>query len=124
MRPWIDQRHLQVGEMPHVSGCERRPPRNRDPGDLRITHVYGLADARSFGCQGGSRATVEVQHTMVQVRFQDLLESRLQRVPPPSIRQQCQAETRFQHRDARDPDRFWSANDQATQRRLRPGFCS
>ena len=94
--------------MADVAGGQRRPVRNRDPGDHRIAHFAGPTlptpdrgeVRRCFGCKG-----VEREDSI----FDDLLENavgyRFQRSAAPFILHDCDAEPGFEQRHRGGPDR-------------------
>jgi len=108
-RPRINYRNLEICKMPHVSGCKCGTPRQRDTRDLSVTHIDGspaFLPCRRQRCSCSRGSAIEIQYTVFQVIFQQMVKRRFKRLSAPTSRQQCQAETRLEQCDTGYPDGF------------------
>lgn len=84
--------------MPRIAGGDRGPPRQGDPGNLRIAHVHRLAGLLPL-CREGSRlcggCAVEGQHTAFQIVFHQPGKYALKCFPAPAQQRQTIAAFKF-----------------------------
>ena len=85
--PRINDRNLKIGKMSDVSGRQCSVARQRNAGNLGVTHVHGSPTFLPRGCQRcrfGRRGAVEIQDTIFQVLPQESVKLQFESLPPPT----------------------------------------
>ena len=95
--------------MSRVARGDGGTARQRNSGNQGVSEVDGSASGFPPGGEmsgRGRRGTVEVQDPVLEILFEDALESGLESDPLSASWQRGQSESDFEHRDARDPHRI------------------
>src|SRR5690606_29976962 len=99
----------QVGEVLDVSRSKFGSARDNNSRDLRVSHIdrltYSLPSCREFGGRL-SCELVEVEHAPLEIFDQQHLEGGFERVSALTFRQQREAQSCLEQRNACNPDRL------------------
>src|SRR5690606_3873675 len=106
--PRIYHFDTQVGKVLDVSRSKFSAARDNNSRDLRVSHIdrltYALPSCRELGGRLGCEL-VEVEHAPLEIFDQQVLEGGLERVSALAFRQQREAQSCLEQRNACDPDR-------------------